>query len=67
MHCFHFTVLSIWLSILGLSNGNENITWKCNYFICATSRLFQLAQFLQKSANYPGTKLVGVADVQVKK
>ena len=32
------------------------------YFICATSRLFQLAQILQiKMVNYPGTKLVGVA------
>ena len=31
------------------------------YFICTTSQLFQLAQLLQKMANYPGTKLVGVA------
>ena len=31
------------------------------YFTCATSRLFQLAQLLKKMANYPETKLVGVA------
>ena len=32
------------------------------YFTCATSQKFQLAQLLKKSvANYPGTKLVGVA------
>ena len=37
----------------------ENIIYL--YFICATSQLFQLAQLLQKMANYPGTKLVGVA------
>ena len=38
------------------------------YYICNTSRLFQLAQLLKKrrtihreTANYPGTKLVGAA------
>ena len=31
------------------------------YFICATSRLFSTRSAFTKMANYPGTKLVGVA------
>ena len=54
MRLFYFSIKMAGFTVLykmlqtaaNYDDGNENVTWKY-YFICATSRLFQLASLLQ--------------------
>ena len=43
----------------GDGNAKENVSWKYIYFICVTSRLFQLVQILQKRRTIQGPNWLG--------
>ena len=42
-------------------NGNENVTWKYNFISLCYFAIISTRSTFTKMANYPGTKLVGVA------